>query len=258
MVDKYSSNLAKKEKKYVLNNTLKTSEFYCTIKTHKRKSIQAAILQNDNDSIKNVSHPNNLKGKPIVAGPNSQTQALSSLIEKILKYILPCLTTYIKYDWHLIKQLPGNLNYEVTLYLCDIESLYTSIPIDLGLEAILYWLNNKSNLISNRFTQNCLLQVLEFIWRINNVILVEICYNQREGNATGDKYALLYVCKVVGYEEETKLFMIVLSNFFSNEAIEVMKKVFRRYMDDQFLPWPELLELDSCMICLNKLHPSIN
>ena len=33
LVDKYSSNLTKKEKEYVLNNTWKTSEFYCTIKT---------------------------------------------------------------------------------------------------------------------------------------------------------------------------------------------------------------------------------
>ena len=76
LVDKYSSNLTKKEKEYVLNNTWKTSEFYCTIKTHKCKSLQEAILQNDNDTIINVLKPNDLKDRPIVAGPNSQTEAL--------------------------------------------------------------------------------------------------------------------------------------------------------------------------------------
>ena len=136
---------------------METSEFYCTIKTHKYKSIQEAILQNDNDTIINVLKPNDLKGRPIVAGPNSPTQALSSLIKKILNPIVPCLTTYVIDDWQFIKQLPRTLNYEATLYSCDIESVYTSIPIDLGLEAISYWLNNKSILILSRFSNNFML-----------------------------------------------------------------------------------------------------
>ena len=165
LVDKCSSNLTQKEKEYVLNNTWKTSEFYCTIKTHKCKSIQEAILQNDNDTIINVLKPNDLKGRPIVAGPNSPTQALSSLIKEILKPIVPCLTTYVKDDWHFIKQLPTTLSYEAILYSCDIESLYTSIPIDLGLEAISYWLNNESNLTLSRFSNNFILEAIEFIVR---------------------------------------------------------------------------------------------
>ena len=176
LVDKYSSNLTKKEKEYVLNNTWKTSEFYCTIKTHKCKSIQEAILQNDNDTIINVLKPNDLKGRPIVAGPNSPTQALSSLIKKMLKPIVPCLTTYVKDDWHFMKQLPTTLNYEATLYSCDIESLYTSIPTDLELEAILYWLNNKSSLILSRFANIFILEALEFILRNNKFKFDEIFY----------------------------------------------------------------------------------
>ena len=39
LVNRYSSSLTKKEKEYVLDNTWKTSKFYCTIKTHKCKSI---------------------------------------------------------------------------------------------------------------------------------------------------------------------------------------------------------------------------
>ena len=103
-----------------MKNTRKPSEFYCTVKTHKCKSIQEAILQYDNDNIINVLKPNELKCRPIVAGLKSPTQALSSPIEKILKPIVPCLTTYVKDDWHFIKQLPTTLNYEATLYSCDI------------------------------------------------------------------------------------------------------------------------------------------
>ena len=87
---------------------METSEFYCTIKTHKYKSIQEAILQNDNDTIINVLKPNDLKGRPIVAGQSSPTQALNSLIEIILKPIVPCLATYVKDNWHFIKEPPYN------------------------------------------------------------------------------------------------------------------------------------------------------
>ena len=75
--------------------------------------------------------PNYLKGRPIVAGPNSPMQTLSSLTEKILKPIVPCLTTYIKDDWHFIKQLLRTLNYEATLYSCDIKLIdYGDITYD--------------------------------------------------------------------------------------------------------------------------------
>ena len=75
--------------------------------------------------------PNDLKGRPIVAGPNSPMQTLSSLTEKILKPIVPCLTTYIKDDWHFIKQLLRTLNYEATLYSCDIKLIdYGDIAYD--------------------------------------------------------------------------------------------------------------------------------
>ena len=177
LVDKYCSNLTKKEKEYVLNNTWKTSEFYCTIKAHKCKSIQEAILQNDNYTVIDVLKPNDLKDRPIVAGPNSPTQALSSLIEKILKPIVPCLTIYVKDDWHFMQQLPITLNYEATLYSCDIERLHTTIPTDLGLEAISYWLNDTSNLIVNRFSKDFVLELLEFILKNNNFKFDEIFYN---------------------------------------------------------------------------------
>lgn len=54
------------------------------------------------------------------------------------------------------------------------------------------------------------------------------------------------------------MFLIELSKFFSNEEIEIMKEIFRRYMDNGILLWPGLLDFDSFMIYLNNLHPSIN
>ena len=45
--------------------------FYYTIKTHKFKAIQEALLQNENDTIINVSKRNDLKDTPRAACPNT-------------------------------------------------------------------------------------------------------------------------------------------------------------------------------------------
>ena len=43
-----------------------------------------------------MQSPGDLKGRPIVCGPNSPTQGISGLLEKILSPTVSCLKTYIK------------------------------------------------------------------------------------------------------------------------------------------------------------------
>ena len=43
------------------------------------------------------------KDRPIIAGPNSPTQHLSELLEKILYPLVPYLKSYIKDDWDFRK-----------------------------------------------------------------------------------------------------------------------------------------------------------
>ena len=54
------------------------------------------------------------------------------------------------------------------LYLCDIESLYTSIPIDLSIEAIDYAIRRKHNLISKQFTKESIIESIKFMLKNNN------------------------------------------------------------------------------------------
>ena len=42
-----------------------------------------------------MQSPGDLKGRPIVGGPNSPTQGISGLLEKILSPTVSCLKTYI-------------------------------------------------------------------------------------------------------------------------------------------------------------------
>ena len=48
--------------------------------------------------------PNSLKGCPIIAVPNSPTQKLSSLLQKILTPLVPKLKSYTKDDWDFLKK----------------------------------------------------------------------------------------------------------------------------------------------------------
>ena len=43
-------------------------------------------------------------------------------------------------DWDFIRKLPSHVDYHYVLASYDVVSLYTSIPHDLGLEALSYWI----------------------------------------------------------------------------------------------------------------------
>ena len=60
--------------------------------------------------------------------------------------IVSCLKTYIKDDWDFIGKLPSHVDYPCGLASCDVVSLYNSIPHDLELEALSYWIDKKTEL----------------------------------------------------------------------------------------------------------------
>ena len=49
------------------------------------------------------------------------------------------------------------------MYSCDIENLYSSVPTELGVETIEYWIMRKRNLIPQRFVNEFILESIRFI-----------------------------------------------------------------------------------------------
>ena len=147
--------------------------------------------------------PEDLKGRPIVGGPNSPTQGISSLLEKVLTPIVSCLKTYVKDDWEFIRKLPSHVDYPCVLASRDVVNLYTSIPHDLGLEALSYWIDKKPNLIPERFTKAFILEAASFVLSNNNFQFDIYMFLQLVGTAMGTKFAPPYACLSVGYLEET-------------------------------------------------------
>ena len=85
--------------------------------------------------------PEDSKGGPIYGGPESPTQRLSNLIEILLKTLVPTLKTSIKDGWDFLRKFPTKISFHSIMHSCDNSTLYTSIPNELGKEAISYWLH---------------------------------------------------------------------------------------------------------------------
>ena len=131
------------------------------------------------------------------------------------------------------------------MYSCDIESLYPSIPTELGLEAIQFWIMRKRDLIPQRFTTEFILELIEFISKNNNFLFNSKMFNQIIRTAMDTKCAPPYACLTIGYQEETKLFTQELPKYFSNEECLLIKEFFKRFMDDGFIFWPKHLDFNS-------------
>ena len=77
------------------------------------------------------------------------------------------------------------------MYSCNTESLYISVLTELGLEGIKYWIIRKKNLIPQRLTKKCILELIEFILKKDNFLFDPKMFNQTFATAMGIKCALL-------------------------------------------------------------------
>ena len=74
------------------------------------------------------------------------------------------------------------------------------------------------------------------MFKNSNTILLEKMFNQVMETAMGTKFAPPYANLSVGFLEETVLFPVELLKYFSHENYNLIEELFKRYMDDGFLP----------------------
>ena len=257
LVTKHSNCMTKKEIEYVKNEDWRTSEMYVLPKVHKSISIIDAISKSNADVVDELTDPPDLKGRPIIAGCTTPTRGLSVLISKILKPIVETQQSYVKDDWDVLGKLPRDTEGNHKLFGCDITSLYTSIPHELGLEAMKYWIRRRRDLIDERFSEEFILEAIELMLKNNNFKFDNEMYRQLVGTAMGHVFAPQYACLVIGYLEEDKLFTTILPRYFSQTEIEIIKYFYSRYMDDGFTLLPRTVDPNVFLECMNSLHPSI-
>ena len=256
IVSKYSNCFTKKETKVVLDADWTDSYFYVLPKIHKCEEIKEAISKQNSEYI-HMNFPTTLKGRPINGGPTAVTQGASHLIEKLLNPLVCHMKSYIKDEWDFLRKIPSSVSYPSTLLSCDIVSLYTSIPTDLGLKALDYWITKLGHLIPERFSKECILEMVEFILTNNFTKFEEDLWQQVTGTSMGTKMAPPYACLTIGFLEETILFPTLLPSKFSPSECEKIIAAFFRFMDDGTSLFPISCSKETLLSLLNSMHPSI-
>ena len=255
LMTKHRLCLTEKEFSYVTTNAWKSSNFYVLPKIHKCKSIIEQILTNNGTYLK-MNTPSDLSGRPIIAGPASPTQRLSELLELILSPLVLQLKSFIKDDWDFTRKWPRNLDKNCDLYTCDVVSLYTSITHELGKKALSFYIDRYRHLIPSRFTKEFIMESATLILENNNFYFDGQMYHQWIGVAMGTIFAPPYACLSVGFLEETQLYP-QLQRLLVPSYSEWVTDLFKRYIDDGIVPWPNELNIDIFKNILNNMDPHI-
>ena len=256
LCDKYELCLTPAERKVILKKDWSESNFYVLPKIHKSKEILRRIQMQPSDHIK-MTMPDDLKGRPINGDVNSVTHGLSKLLEKILKPLVPQLRTFIKDEFDFVDKIPRKVRTDVYAVSCDVTSLYTSIPLELGIEAITHWLSKLSHLIPQRFSSNFVIESIQFVLENNYFSFDGTIWRQCIGTAMGKAFAPPYACLTMGFLEETRLFPCLLPANFDEETTALIIEFFFRFIDDNFNLLPNAVTPNIFLRILNSMHSAI-
>lgn len=204
-----------KEKSFLLSDHPRCPVFYGLPKIHKRL----------------IDPPL----RPIVSGIGSITEPLSQFVDFFLRNYVYSLPSYLG-DTTDVLNLINNFTCEsnVLLVSLDVQSLYTCIPHDVGLQALSYFLAKRPTdaLPPSEFL-TCL---AELILSNNFFKYAGKFYLQLQGTAMGSAFAPSYACLVMGLWEEKYIHSTTHNPFHSNILL------WSRYIDDALCLWKGTVE----------------
>ena len=187
--------------------------------------------------------------RPIVSGNDSPTENISSYMDFVLQPLVRALPSYIRdtkdflNQLFTLPQLPENC-YLVT---ADVVSLYTNIPHNEGIEAVIQKISSNRESLPQDTPPNATIRILlQFILTFNVFEFLGTFYQQICGTAMGTKCAPSYACIFMGYIEEQ-------IQELSNNIL-----FWRRFIDDIFFIFTGTeVELLSLFEQMNQLHDTI-
>ena len=131
-----------------------------------------------------------LKPRPIIAGPQCLTHRLSYLIDIVLRPLTKRVKSYLRDTIDFLNHLPEHIPEDTILASFDVESLYLNIPHDLGLDGIKFWLQKHPEVLHRCFTDNFILDSIEFILQNNTSFFNVEHYRQKREQRWGQNLPL--------------------------------------------------------------------
>ena len=196
----------------MINFEIKTSNFYGLPIVHKSKQINEKCKSTNSGYVEITDHISDLKLRPIVTGPSCHTHRLSNLIDILLRPYTKHVTSYLRDTTGFLNNLPNTIPKDTILASFDIESLYSNIPHNLGLEAVKYWIEKYPDTLNSRFSKEFILDGIKLILENNIFCFNDTFYRQEKGTAMWTKFAPVYATLTIGNLEE-KLYTVIETDY---------------------------------------------
>lgn len=255
LISRHKSELTATEIKYLTDFEYKTSNFYGLPKIHKSKTIETAI-KTQNSEVIVTREAADLKLRPIIAGPVCPTHRLSHFIDTIIQPLIREVKAYVKDDFDMLRRLPSDIQDDLRMVTMDVENLYGSIPHNLGIEAIEFWLLKRRQ-DNTRISREFIIEGLKLILENNIFYFNGKYFRQLKGTAMGTKVAPSYSTLVLGYLEQ--LLYDNIKHTYSNLHLDYFVKNYFRYLDDILLFYKEsYFNVNDVHNMLNELNEHIN
>lgn len=162
--------------------------------------------------------------------------------------MVPDIPSYIKDITHflqLIQQptLRGTLTANTLLATLDVDSLYTNIPQDEGIQAVRDIIRSHRNHTQGDLHMLTMTTLLKMVLELNNFEFNGTHYLQIGGTAMGTQVALTFANIFMARFEKLHVYPYPLQ-----------PDIWLRFIDDTFLIWNHL---DEFLLHLNAVHPTI-
>ena len=93
-------------------------------------------IKNQQSELVTVCASDDLKMRPIIAGPASPTHRLSHFLDILLRPLIKGVQAYVRDTSDILSKLPKTAADNVQLATFDVENLYGNISNNLGMRAI--------------------------------------------------------------------------------------------------------------------------
>lgn len=182
-------------------------------------------------------------GRPIVSDVNSESYNIAQFIDFHLAPYSTSHPAYVKNTYDFLSKLDSvTTNNSALLISLDVDSLYTNIDNEMGIQAV-----TEAFATDPKPIHPFIIQLLKFSLETNDFEFNGRYYLQISGTAMGKKFAPHYADITMAFWEKEHL-----------KRCPKQPTLYLRYLDDIFMIWEHSTsDFDNMFQILNTAHPNI-